>query len=265
MDHGHSRPLQGEYEVLCLFVAGFSLRRSGISLERLSVSKPQEKYLVSRIEDGSPLNSSTDIIREPLLLYYILKRLIDIILAAVGMMVLIPVFLAIAICIKLDDGGDVLFCREMIGLRGRRFTILKFRSMIPNADVYLEQRPELMLEYQKNMKLKHDPRITRVGSFLRKTALDELPQLFNVLVGHMSLVGPRSLPASELTRYGEYAEKRLTAKPGITGLWQISEHRHISYDERIPLDMQYIDNRSILLDLFILIKTLKVVIVHAKG
>ena len=234
-------------------------------MEKLTVSKLQEEYLASRIEGRSPLNISTDTIRAPSLPYDISKRLIDIVLAAIGMMMLMPVFLAIAICIKLDDGGDVLFCREMIGLRGRRFTILKFRSMIPNADVYLEQRPELMLEYQKNMKLKHDPRITRVGSFLRRTALDELPQLFNVLVGDMSLVGPRSLPATELTRYGEYAEKRLTAKPGITGLWQISEHRHISYDERIPLDMQYIDNRSIFLDLIILLKTLKVVIAHAKG
>src|SRR6266487_2321593 len=121
MEDGHSQPLQVEYEVLCLFAASFSLRRSSINLERLTVSKQQEEYLASRIEGSSPLNISTDIIREPSLLYYISKRLIDIILATVGMAVLIPVFLAIAICIKLDDGGDVLFSREMIGLRGRHF------------------------------------------------------------------------------------------------------------------------------------------------
>jgi lipopolysaccharide/colanic/teichoic acid biosynthesis glycosyltransferase len=230
----------------------------------MSKSTQQEEYLDSSIEGRSALNISTDIISEPSLLYCILKRLIDITLATLGMVVLMPIFLAIAICIKLDDAGDVLYCREMIGLRGRRFIILKFRTMIPNADAYLEQHPELLLEYQKNMKLKHDPRVTRVGSFLRMTALDELPQLFNVLVGHMSLVGPRSLPASELIRYGEYAKKRLTVKPGITGLWQISECRHISYDERIPLDMQYIDNRSIFLDLVILVKTPMVVIVHTR-
>jgi lipopolysaccharide/colanic/teichoic acid biosynthesis glycosyltransferase len=230
----------------------------------VSKSKQQEEYLASCIEGSTTVNISIDIIRKPSLLYYISKRLVDIILATLGLVVLMPIFLAVAICIKLDDAGEVLYRREMIGLRGRRFIILKFRTMIPNADAYLEQYPELMLEYQKNMKLKHDPRVTRVGSFLRKTALDELPQLLNVLVGHMSLVGPRSLPASELMRYGEYAKKRLTVKPGITGLWQISERRHISYDERIPLDMQYIDNRSIFLDLVILVKTPMVVIVHAK-
>ncbi|HTD19348.1 MAG TPA: sugar transferase, partial [Ktedonobacteraceae bacterium] len=173
------------------------------------------------------------------------------------------VFLVIAICIKLDDGGDILYFREMIGLRGRNFTILKFRTMIPDADAYLEQHPELKLEYEKNMKLDDDPRVTRLGRFLRRTYLDELPQLFNVLTGHMSLVGPRSLPAHELTLYGEYAQKRLTVKPGVTGSWQVSENRYSSYAKRILLDMQYIDNRSFFLDLIILLKTLKVLIVQA--
>jgi len=212
---------------------------------------------------SSGSTTSTTITQNPSLLYYALKRLIDIILAAVGVVALIPVFLVIAICIKLDDGGDILYFREMIGLRGRNFTILKFRTMIPYADAYLEQHAELKLEYEKNMKLDDDPRVTRLGRFLRSTYLDELPQLFNVLAGHMSLVGPRSLPARELTLYGEYAQKRLTVKPGVTGSWQVSENRYSSYAKRILLDMQYIDDRSFFLDLIILLKTLKVLIVQA--
>ena len=131
-----------------------------------------------------------------------------------------------------------------------------------DADDYLAKRPELMRKYQQNMKLERDPRVTRVGRFLRKTSLDELPQLLNVLVGQMSLVGPRIIHPSELPRYGECAQKRLSVSPGITGLWQISGRQHISYDERVLLDMRYIDNRSLLVDLTIILKTLKVFIVH---
>ena len=225
----------------------------------------QKEDLTSYTVGGNACNSSTistDIIRVPSLLYCVSKRLIDIVLAAIGLLVLAPVFLLLAICIKLDDGGKILYFREMVGLHGRRFIILKFRTMIPNADAYLEQHPELKLEYEKNMKLENDPRVTRLGRFLRKTYLDELPQLFNVLADHMSLVGPRSLPAHELALYGEYGQKRLTVKPGITGLWQTSETRYTSYDERIPLDIQYIDTRSFPLDLVILLKTLKVLVVR---
>jgi len=235
-------------------------------MESITRTEWREEDLKSSTMESSTFNGSTistAIIHNPSLFYYALKRLIDIILAVVGVVLLLPVFLVIAICIKLDDGGDILYFREMIGLRGRNFTILKFRTMIRNADAYLEQHPELKLEYEKNMKLDDDPRVTRLGRFLRRTYLDELPQLFNVLTGHMSLVGPRSLPAHELTLYGEYAQKRLTVKPGVTGSWQVSENRYSSYAKRILLDMQYIDNRSFFLDLIILLKTLKVLIVQA--
>jgi exopolysaccharide production protein ExoY len=204
----------------------------------------------------------TTIICEPSLLYYGSKRLIDFVLALVGILALMPVFALIAICIKLDDGGSILHFREIIGQYGRRFHALKFRTMIPDADTYLAKRPELMQKFQQNMKLERDPRITCVGKFLRKTSLDELPQLFNVLIGQMSLVGPRIIHPSELPRYGEYAQKRLSVRPGITGLWQISGRQHISYKERVLLDMQYIYTRSFFLDLSILIKTLKVFIAH---
>jgi lipopolysaccharide/colanic/teichoic acid biosynthesis glycosyltransferase len=205
---------------------------------------------------------STEIVCEPSLLYYAVKRFFDIALSALGILVLIPVFLVIAACIKLDDGGEILHFREIIGQNGRRFFALKFRTMIHNADEYLAKHPELMRKYMQNMKLERDPRITRVGRFLRKTSLDELPQLFNVLVGQMSLVGPRIIHPSELPRYGEWARKRLSVKPGITGLWQISGRQHISYSERVRLDMHYIDHRSLFTDAAILIKTLKVFIVH---
>ncbi len=195
-------------------------------------------------------------------LYYIFKRILDIVASFVGLIALTPVFLFIAFCIKLDDGGSILHFREVIGYRGRRFYALKFRTMIPDADNYLAKHSELLHKFQINMKLADDPRITRVGRFLRKTSLDELPQLFNVLVGQMSLVGPRMIHPSELPRFGEYANKRLSVKPGITGLWQISGRQHISYAERVQFDMRYIDNHSFIVDLAILVKTLKVFIVH---
>lgn len=206
--------------------------------------------------------ASTEIEYEPPLLYYATKRAIDIVLSIIGIIALLPVFLIVATCIKLDDGGTILHFREIIGMHGRRFYALKFRTMIPNADDYLARHPELLHKFQQNMKLAGDPRITRVGRVLRTTSLDELPQLFNVLVGQMSLIGPRIIHPSELPRYGQYAQKRLSVKPGISGLWQISGRQHISYDERVSLDMQYIDNRSTLYDLTILLKTLRVFIIH---
>jgi len=205
---------------------------------------------------------STTIFREQSLTYYFVKRFLDVVLSFFGILALLPVFLVIAICIKLDDRGPVLHFREIIGQNGRRFFALKFRTMRPDADEYLTRHPELMRKFQQNMKLERDPRITNFGRFLRKTSLDELPQLFNVLIGQMSLVGPRIIHPSELPRYGEYAQKRLLVRPGITGLWQISGRQHISYDERVLLDMRYIDNRSVVVDLYILLKTLKVFIVH---
>ena len=201
-------------------------------------------------------------IYKPTQLYFLSKRCIDISLSIFGIIVLMPVFLLIALCIKLDDGGSVLYFREIIGEKGRRFHALKFRTMIPDADLYLAKRPELLRQFQKNMKLMHDPRVTRMGKFLRKTSMDELPQLFNVLIGQMSLVGPRIIHPSEVPRFGQYAQKRLSVKPGITGLWQISGRQHICYDERVQLDMHYIDTRSFILDLVILIKTLKVIVVQ---
>jgi lipopolysaccharide/colanic/teichoic acid biosynthesis glycosyltransferase len=202
------------------------------------------------------------IIVEPSSIYLVVKRCIDVLLALIGIIVLLPVFCIIALCIRIDDHGPVFHFREIVGSDGKRFWALKFRTMIPNADAYLQLHPQLVNIYLQNMKLECDPRITRVGRFLRKTSLDELPQLLNVLIGQMSLVGPRIIHPSELSRYGVYARKRLSVKPGITGLWQISGRHHGSYEERIVLDMYYIDHRSILFDLLIIVKTLKVFVIH---
>jgi exopolysaccharide production protein ExoY len=235
-------------------------------MEQISATLPgrAEEMPSSQVKAGSILAGiiSTGIVREPSILYHVSKRIIDILLSFFGILVLIPVFLIIAIYIKLDDGGNILHFREIVGLHGRRFYALKFRTMRQDADAYLAKHPELMRKYLQNMKLERDPRITNAGRFLRKTSLDELPQLFNVLVGQMSLVGPRIIHPSELPRYGEWSQKRLSVQPGITGLWQISGRQHISYDERVLLDMRYIDNRSLIVDFTILLKTLKVFIVH---
>ena len=198
------------------------------------------------------LSNPPNIIHEPSRFYYIFKRFIDIVLATFGIIMLAPVFAIIALCIKLDDGDKIIYFREVIGYEGRNFYALKFRTMISYADELLVRHPEL----------EHDALITKIGRFLRKTSLDELPQLFNVLVGQMSLVGPHIIHPSELPRYGEFALKRLSVKPGITGLWQISGHQHINYDERVMLDMQYIDTRSFSVDFTILLKTLKVFMLH---
>jgi lipopolysaccharide/colanic/teichoic acid biosynthesis glycosyltransferase len=239
-------------------------------MEQVTVILPKrvEEGLASQVTTNVTANAITteplraSSIRQPSLLYFVSKRIIDVTLSLLGIVVFMPVLLVIALCIKLDDGGEILHFRQIIGQNGRRFFALKFRTMIRDADDYLAKHPELMRKYQQNMKLIYDPRVTRVGKFLRKTSLDELPQLFNVLAGQMSLVGPRIIHPSELVRYERCGQKLISVKPGITGLWQISGRQHISYDERVLLDMRYIDTRSLIVDLAILVKTLKVFIVH---
>jgi lipopolysaccharide/colanic/teichoic acid biosynthesis glycosyltransferase len=236
--------------------------------ETVILPKRTEQALASLVSANVTANAITTeplrtySIRQPSPLYFVSKRIIDVTLSLLGIVVLMPIFLATALCVKLDDGAEILHFRQIIGQNGRRFFALKFRTMIRDADAYLAKHPELMRKYQQNMKLIYDPRVTRVGKFLRKTSLDELPQLFNVLVGQMSLVGPRMIHPSELVRYGRCAQKFLSVRPGITGLWQISGRQHISYDERVLLDMRYIETRSFIVDLAILVKTLKVFIVH---
>jgi exopolysaccharide biosynthesis polyprenyl glycosylphosphotransferase len=175
-----------------------------------------------------------------------------------------PLFLLLALAVKLDSPGPVLHRRRVLGLGGREFDALKFRSMVADADGILADRPDLRRELADAEKLKDDPRVTRLGRILRKTSLDELPQVFNVLAGQMSIVGPRIITAAEHVRYAQWDMNLLTVKPGITGLWQVSGRSDIGYDERVQLDMNYIRNWTIWLDLQILMRTVPAVI-RGKG
>lgn len=191
---------------------------------------------------------------------YVIKRIIDIVLSAVALIVSSPIMLGVAIAIKLDDGGPVLFKQTRVGIHGKPFTMYKFRSMVTNAE---EIKAKLAAESGQTdrfiFKLKDDPRITKIGKFIRKTSLDEFPQFFNVFKGDMSLVGPRPALPDEVARYGSLYSTRLLVKPGITGPWQVSGRSDLSQEQSEFLDVSYIENWSITGDLAILAKTVMVV------
>ncbi|MEM7330982.1 MAG: sugar transferase [Chloroflexota bacterium] len=177
-----------------------------------------------------------------------------------GLLFIAPLFLILSLLVKLDSPGPIFYRRRVVGLNGRIFYAFKFRTMYINGDEILARHPKLRAELNKNYKLKCDPRVTRVGNFLRKFSLDELPQLFNVLMRDMSLIGPRMITPEEVSKYGEHGEKLLTVMPGLSGLWQVSGRSDVCYDERVELDMQYIDNWSVAEDFKILLKTPMVVL-----
>ena len=179
----------------------------------------------------------------------LVKNLVDRALAMVGILALWPFLAVIATLIKLDSAGPVIYRRRVLGRRGRQFDAFKFRTMHVDGNVSLQQHPNLIQELKRNFKLKDDPRVTRVGRWLRRLSLDELPQLLNVLVGQMSLVGPRMISPEEGEKYGRLRVNLLTVKPGLTGLWQIRGRSDVSYDERVRLDMYYIRNYTIWLDI----------------
>lgn len=191
---------------------------------------------------------------------YVIKRIIDIVLSAVALVISSPIMLGVAIAIKLDDGGPVLFKQTRVGIHSKPFTMYKFRSMVTNAE---EIKAKLAAESGQTdrfiFKLKDDPRITKVGKFIRKTSLDEFPQFFNVFKGDMSLVGPRPALPDEVARYGSLYSTRLLVKPGITGPWQVSGRSDLSQEQSEFLDVSYIENWSITGDLAILAKTVMVV------
>jgi lipopolysaccharide/colanic/teichoic acid biosynthesis glycosyltransferase len=189
-----------------------------------------------------------------------LKILIDYGLTIPGIIVASPVFLLIALAVKLDSPGPVIHRRRVMGLNARTFDAFKFRTMYVNGDEILNQHPELKEELERTHKLKNDPRITRVGKFLRKFSLDELPQLVNVLRYEMSLIGPRMISPPELADYNQWGMNLLTIRPGLTGLWQVSGRSDVSYEERVRLDMYYIRNWNVLLDIQILFQTIPAVL-----
>jgi exopolysaccharide biosynthesis polyprenyl glycosylphosphotransferase len=188
------------------------------------------------------------------------KFVLDYVLSFASLLFLSPLLMLIAALVKATSPGPILHKRLVMGLNGKHFHALKFRTMVTNGDEILDKYPHLKEELAKNHKLKNDPRITRVGAFLRKYSLDELPQLFNVLKRDMSLVGPRMISPEEVSMYKQFDMNLLTVLPGITGLWQVSGRSDISYDERVRLDMYYVRNWSIWLDLQLLYQTIPAVL-----
>lgn len=194
--------------------------------------------------------------------YRFVKRLFDMVASTIALVILSPLFLIIAICIKVDDPkGPVFYSQVRVGKDGKHFKMFKFRSMVTNADQLLEKLRSQNDVDGAMFKMKNDPRITKVGRIIRKYSLDELPQLANVVMGSMSIVGPRPPLVSEVAEYTEYDKQRLMVKPGATGMWQVGGRNDVSFDEMVALDLTYIQERSIWLDLKIMFETVKIMII----
>ena len=185
---------------------------------------------------------------------HFVKRCIDLLGAGILIVALFPVLIVIGLVVFFGDGWPVIYRRRVLGTTAE-FDAFKFRTMMRDADLILASNPALKGEFERNFKLKDDPRIIRVGAFLRKLSLDELPQLFNVLRGQMSLVGPRMITATELDKYGPYKHLLLSVKPGLTGYWQVRGRQNVSYEERVLMDLHYIETWSLSMDVRILFET----------
>lgn len=193
--------------------------------------------------------------------YLYLKRGMDIILSSIALVLLSPVFLIISIAIKLESKGPVFFGHTRIGKNGKYIKIYKFRSMVQNAEDLIKQfTPEQMKEYKENYKLTNDPRITKVGKFIRKTSLDELPQLINIIKGDLSIIGPRPVIDEELKKYGHNIDKFLSVTPGLTGYWAANGRSNTTYEQRMEMELYYIDNISFKMDMKVFFKTIESVI-----
>ena len=202
-----------------------------------------------------------EIICEKESFYSIIKRIIDIVLCLIALFFLWPLLLFITITVKIDSDGPAIYKHYRLGKNGKIFGIYKFRTMVSNADEILQNfTKEQKEEFEKNYKLENDPRITRVGDFLRKTSLDELPQILNILKGDMSIIGPRPVVLKEIEKFGNLKDKYLSVLPGLTGWWACNGRSCTTYDERIALEMYYIDNQSLKLDLKCFFKTILAVI-----
>ncbi|WP_201006189.1 sugar transferase [Paenibacillus glycanilyticus] len=197
--------------------------------------------------------------RRPLRIYLMVKRGFDLIAASLGLILLSPIFLLVALLIKLESPqGSVFFYQTRVGRNGQPFKMFKFRSMVTNAEAMLDSLLSQNEIQGAMFKMKEDPRITKVGKFIRKTSIDELPQLWNVIRGDMSLVGPRPALPREVSEYTNYDKLRLKVQPGCTGLWQVSGRNELSFKEMVELDLRYIEDRGFLLDLKLILRTVKV-------
>ena len=234
----------------------------GERFHRLFLSGSKVQDTMSSVPVQTIQQTSTQTIgleRDRKALFPIAKRALDIVGAGVGLVLLAPFFLIVALMVR-ADGGPAFFAHQRVGRGGKLFGCLKFRSMVIDSQARLEallaNDPAARAEWEATRKLKNDPRITRIGRFLRSTSLDELPQLINVLRGEMSLVGPRPVQEAEIDRYyGASAAHYMAVRPGITGLWQVSGRSETSYESRVALDVAYVSRPSLLADISILLRT----------
>ena len=194
----------------------------------------------------------------------LLKRIFDLTLTIVGGLMISPVLLLIALAVAIDNRGHVIFAHRRVGAAGKKFSCYKFQTMVPDAETklkkYLAENPDARREWEETFKLTNDPRVTKLGSLLRRTSLDELPQLWNVIRGDMSLVGPRPIVQAEIVRYGKNIREYYMVLPGITGMWQVSGRSDTTYPERVAMDVWYVRNWSVWIDIMYLFKTFKAVV-----
>ena len=210
----------------------------------------------ANITDTSKAAASNTHSVKPKPIYDFVKRVFDIVCSLIGLIVLSPVFIILSILIKTTSEGPAFFAHKRVGKGGKTIKIYKFRSMVTNAEELIKQfTPEQKAEYEKNFKLENDPRVTKVGKFMRKTSLDELPQLINILKGDISVVGPRPVMDVETKIYGNYRDMLLSVKPGLTGFWAANGRSATTSTRRRAMEIYYVKNRSVLLDLKIIFKT----------
>ena len=193
--------------------------------------------------------------------YLVAKRILDIVLSVIGLLVAAVPMLLICLCIRLESPGPAIYIHNRVGKDGKPLPLLKFRSMYMNADKMIENfTPEQKAEWEKNFKLDHDPRVTRVGNFLRRSSMDELPQLVNILRGELSVVGPRPVVLKELEKYGENTAKFLSVTPGLTGYWQAYARSSCTYEQRMKMELHYVENANFWWDIKIMFATVGAVI-----
>lgn len=214
-------------------------------------------YGVSSVQEYQ-YNLDSEEIKDLKFSYFFIKRTMDIILATIGLVCLFPVFIIVVIAIKIETPGKVIFSQKRVGFKGKEFSMYKFRSMINDAEVIKAQLADKNEMSGPMFKIKEDPRITKVGKFIRRTSIDELPQLINVLKGEMSLVGPRPNLPQEVEQFNRYQLQKLNAKPGLTCYWQVMGRSSLGFEEWMRLDVKYIEERSTWVDIKLIIRTFTV-------
>lgn len=292
-DHPISKILPKKFQIL----GGFSDAKKIIRREKVQtvliaapgISKEQLQNLISDIQPkvknisfipdliGTPMASvdASILFSEKILMLNlrnnlsrsynrIFKRIFDLTATIFGGLLILPFILVIAVCVAVDNRGRIIFAHKRVGLHGKKFFCYKFQTMVKDAEKvlekYLAENPAAKKEWQESFKLTNDPRVTKLGSFLRRTSLDELPQLWNVICGDMSLVGPRPIVEKEIVRYGENIREYYMVLPGITGMWQVSGRSDTTYAERVAMDTWYVRNWSVWIDIMYLFKTVKAVL-----